>query len=1462
MSLLRLRRFAGAARALIGIFRATAVIAATGAVAFAAMPPNSIRFNGSIRKIESMSATGGSGPMVVRSQLAAAELAADLGFEVALKIRNFEELQSRLAQGQTVTPEEMVERFFPTADAYAQVVDWLKQQGFTITRTDENHLAVFARGSVDRLRTALQVDFARVAVGGKEYTSAITAPAIPADLAPAVLGVHGLQPHLRLRPGAVVHPAATGSSAAPYTPAEITAVYHANSLGVSGAGQTIAIFGGAFPAPTDLAAFARTVGVTDASTRVTNVTVGDGPAAAPESGLKQEVSLDVQWASALAPGATVRVYGFNEDDVSAFDEAYQQVYSDLSSHPGMHQLSISFSIGESELDRDYLLIIAQYTATLANAGVTIFASSGDSSQIIDHLTQVSSPACDPSVTGVGGTTLIADSSGNVSSETAWSGTGGGYSVVFARPAWQTWSGLTANTPFDGRRVPDIAATADPDQGAIVIVNNLQLVIGGTSWSAPVWAAFSALINERRANNGLQPLGQLNPKLYPLIGTTAFRDITSGVSGSYAATSGYDICTGLGVPNVSVLITALGSQGATPLAILQSNDQTTTVGQGTAFAVAVQGSAPLTCQWQREPAGTSTWANLADGATYSGSATTTLIVSNATSAMSGDQFRCVVTNSSGSMTTPAIKLTVIAYGVSTIAGWPQQAGATDGIGRRARFSYPGSVRVDGSGNLYVTDAANNTIRKITPAGVVSTIGGIAGVAGSTNGGLGTATFNGPGGLALGNDGTIYVADTSNYAIRKIAPDGTVSTLAGYAGIQGTQDGTGIAARFYDPQNIAIDPTGTILYVADGKGDTVRKVTLDGTVTTIAGSPGNAGTSDGTGGLAHFNMLTGIAVDRDGYIYVADLLNHRVRKVTPTGTVTTIAGSDTKGSADGNGTSATLSAPGGLAVDRNGNVVVADSLNNNIRMIAPTGAVTTIAPLSSTAPEGVDGDFTQARFNIPADVAIDAAGIIHIADGGNNTIRRIQLNSLVAPQITFHPSSATIQTGTDASFAVSATGTDPLGYTWQIKGYSAGSGITWTALQDGSTYGGTATATLAVHGATVVLTGSDYRCVVTNNAGSAISGEAVLNVLGAPVVTGSSLTMTASNGQELHLVAPIAANGATYQWFHDGSPVTVSDSSSATLIVSPVSSASAGKYTVTVTNSFGSVTTDVATVTIGATLLANISARANCGTGDNVTIGGFVINGTGTKNVLIRAVGPTLTSQGIGSSAVLADPTIAVHDALHGNVVIASNDNWNSDTTAGNIIATTAQRVGAFALAGSDATSSAMVVTLSPGVYSFVVNGKNATSGIVLIEVYDADQYGSSATFVNIAARAYASTGDNVTIGGFVVSGTTGKRVLLRAVGPTLTTQGIGASAVLADPVIEVHDALHGNVVVATNDNWGDNSNADDIRTTGARIGATPFASNDTTSAALLTTLQPGVYSFVASGKNNTSGIVLIEVYDAD
>jgi len=370
-------------------------------------------------------------------------------FEVALRMRNFDELQARVARGEFISNAEKAASYFPTAADHDAVVRWLKGQGLTVTRTDDNRLAVFGRGTVDAVARAFQVTFARVATDEGEFTSAVTAPSLPADIAAAVVGVHGLQPHIRRHrlglPRALGPDNATSSSP-PYFPSQIAQVYNANSLSATGAGQTIAIYAFAVPQSSDLTNFWSTAGVSQSLANIQTVNVAGGPASSPSSGYVQEATLDVEWSSSLAPGAIIRVYAASESDPANNDEILQQVYADLPTQPNLHTLSICIGGEELEVEHDYLIIEAQYMANLASAGVTVLSASGDTGAFAaanSNVLEASYPTSDPDVTGVGGTTLVLNSSGGVASETAWSDSGGGVSAVFNRPAWQIGTGVPA-----------------------------------------------------------------------------------------------------------------------------------------------------------------------------------------------------------------------------------------------------------------------------------------------------------------------------------------------------------------------------------------------------------------------------------------------------------------------------------------------------------------------------------------------------------------------------------------------------------------------------------------------------------------------------------------------------------------------------------------------------------------------------------------------------------------------------------------------------------------------------------------------------------------------------------------------------------------------------------------------------------------------------------------------------------
>jgi hypothetical protein len=281
-------------------------------------------------------------------------------------------------------------------------------------------------------------------------------------------------------------------------------------------------------------------------------------------------------------------------------------------------------------------------------------------------------------------------------------------------------------------------------------------------------------------------------------------------------------------------------------------------------------------------------------------------------------------------------------VSVFAGTAYAPGSADGTGSAAQFQggLLDKIAADNLGNLYVADGGNNTIRKITPSGAVSTFAGTAGTFGSADGTGSAAQFNSPSAVATDTVGNVYVADAGNKTIRKITPAGVVSTFAGTAGTFGSADGTGAAAQFGSLRGVATDSAGNV-YVVDDWFCTVRKITPAGVVSTFAGTPGNRVSRDGVGTAAGFAFPEDVATDSAGNVYVAD---GSIRVITPTGEVSTLTGSlnrSSAGVADGPVATATFSSPVALTVDSAGNIYVADWLDNTVRKISTAGIVSTVA-----------------------------------------------------------------------------------------------------------------------------------------------------------------------------------------------------------------------------------------------------------------------------------------------------------------------------------------------------------------------------------------------------------------------------------------------------------------------------------------------------------------------------------------
>lgn len=318
-------------------------------------------------------------------------------------------------------------------------------------------------------------------------------------------------------------------------------------------------------------------------------------------------------------------------------------------------------------------------------------------------------------------------------------------------------------------------------------------------------------------------------------------------------------------------------------------------------------------------------------------------------------------------------------VSTLAG-NDAAGFADGVGPFASFNYPCGIAVDGGGNLYVADHSNHSIRRVTPEGVVSTFAG-TGQPGDSDGHRLEASFNLPYGLALDAAGNLYVGDVGNHRIRKISTDGSVTTLAGSR--KGFSDRQGEYAMFNHPYGVAVDRHGNV-YVADSHNNRIRKIEPDGSTTTVAGN-GNDGFVDGVRDGAEFYVPIGIVIDSEGNLYVGDEGNSSVRKISRDGRVATLAGNGKFSFADGVGRNAVFNAPGGIAIDTHGNLFVADYLNNCIRKIGPDGQVRKIA--GNLKKGFADGAPAQARFYYPFGIAVDHAGVVYVGDQFNHRIRKI-------------------------------------------------------------------------------------------------------------------------------------------------------------------------------------------------------------------------------------------------------------------------------------------------------------------------------------------------------------------------------------------------------------------------------------------------------------------------------------------
>ena len=853
-----------------------------------------------------------------------------------------------------------------------------------------------------------------------------------------------------------------------------------------------------------------------------------------------------------------------------------------------------------------------------------------------------------------------------------------------------------------------------------------------------------------------------------------------------------------------------------------------------------------------------------------------------------------------------------YAITSFAGAGNVITGADGT--PGSFNNPYGVAIDSAKNVYVADTLNNTIRKITPGRVVSTIAGTAGQFGTTDATGAAARFNFPVGIAVDSSGNVYVADTKNFTIRKVTAAGAVSTLAGSPFLVGATDGAGAAARFFLPFGLAVDGAGNV-YVADSGNQLIRKITPQGVVSTLAGSAGQSGFVNGTGAAARFATPMGITVDSGGNVFVADSGNHAIRKITPAGVVTTVTGnSGSGGSNDGAVTTAKFNEPRGVAVDSTGNLYVADYGNSTIRFITSGGIVSTLAGSAGVVGE-VNSVGAAARFYEPIGIVVDGA-TIYVADSSNNQIRRGQPASTAPlPVITLQPFDQEVSVGQTVSFSVAVTGSN-LTYQWlrnnvAISGatnatfsiaaaqlsdvgsfsvrasgaggsidsgpgtlsvtplgtgpiviasrplsqnvapgqsvtlsvVASGSGLTYQWTKNGGIIAGATTANFTIASA---QGGDAATYAVRITSGATLETATAKLTVGGVVGSGVTITTQPTNksvnaGESVTFtVAATGATGLTYQWLKNDS--AISGANGASFTIASAQAGDIGSYTVRVSGGGQNVVSAEAVLNVipvipvvpeGPTArLSNLSVRTAMAAGQTLIVG-VVVDG-GTRDILVRAAGPALAAFGL--STAMADPRL---DLFNGATLTFSNDNWDA------ALVPTFASVGAFAFpAGS--RDAGFVQSVS-GARSIQARGTGA--GVVLVEAYDLGT-ANTPRMVNVSARNQVGTGDNILIAGFNIAGTGTKQLLIRAVGPKLGVFGV--AGFLADPKLEVYSGA--GVKITENDNWGAT-----LAATFDAVGAFQLDAGSR-DAALLTVLAPGSYTVQVSGVGGGTGEALVEIYE--
>jgi len=779
-----------------------------------------------------------------------------------------------------------------------------------------------------------------------------------------------------------------------------------------------------------------------------------------------------------------------------------------------------------------------------------------------------------------------------------------------------------------------------------------------------------------------------------------------------------------------------------------------------------------------------------------------------------------------------------------AGTSGVAGSSDGAGTAAKFNNPTGLAIDGSGNVYVADTANSTIRRISNAGVVTTLAGVPGEPGSSDGASATAHFNYPQGVAVDSSGNVYVADTGNSTLRRISPGGNVSTLAGTAGSQGSADGTGSAARFGKPVAIVIDSTGNLNVEDYGAANLlIRKISAGAVVTTAASLPWNSLMGTGAGNLAIDSSDNLYLITNNPYVGPQSTLT----EVTPGG------GTSSTNLLSTYGYGSLTAVPIGMAFDPSGHIFAAagTGIYEGVFASGPTivsqptiaisvvnidyPAVETFATISVSAdsvPAGVlsyqwflDGKPVSSGY-IPGYFYYPLSGqfltLINSGTVGTYTVLvtdsslggaimsdGVTLSWASAIYFTSQPANQTAVAGASVTFFATTGGTMFPTYQWSFNG-------TPIAGATGQRY--------TIPDTRVSDSGS-YAVTVSDMGASITSQGAILTVTSPIVITSQPASQGVVAGASVTFSAATSATVApTYQWTFNGAPITGATTASYTISGAQVSNS--GAYAVTVSDQGNSVTSDPAFLTVTASSGGpSIGAQPQSFT---TSSGGTVV------------LSVTLSSAEAQASAPRPAPSAAPADIYlwyFNGSPLSDGGGVNGSQTPTLVLS------GAAAKAGS---------------YACLI--ENPAGSIVSTPAtLNVSQTADIGRLINVSCRAAVGTGPNILIAGFAIggSGTSGpESILVRASGPALVPFGV--TGTLADPKLQLYSTASGGSLLATSIGWGGNSL---VANTAASVGAFAWASPSSHDSALLQTMAPGPYTANISGEAGDSGIALAEVYDA-